>query len=95
MLTDKTRTTVIAVVTTVWAANFVAGLIPALEYEPDQAINGIFMAIVGGLFALGARKDGGDPPAGSSGGGNETGGGSLPLKGADSSGSPRPAEEPS
>lgn len=95
MLTDKTRTTVIAVVTTVWAANFVAGLIPALEYEPDQAINGIFMAIVGGLFALGARKDGGDPPSGSSGSGNGTGGGSLGRNGADSSGSLRPAEEPS
>lgn len=88
MLTDKTRTTVIAVVTTVWAGNFIAGLIPALEYEPDQAINGIFMAIVGGLFALGSR--GGD----GGGGGNGTGSGSLPRKGGDSSGSLRPAEEP-
>lgn len=38
-----------------WAINFGAGLLPALDYQPDQAINGIFMAIVGGLFALGAR----------------------------------------
>lgn len=97
MLTDKTRTTVIAVVTAVWAMNFVAGLIPALEYEPDQAINGIFMAIVGGLFALGARKDGGGggSPGGAGGGGNGTGSGSLGQNGGDSSGSLRPAEEPS
>ena len=97
MLTDKTRTTVIAVVTTVWAANFVAGLIPALEYEPDQAINGIFMAIVGGLFALGARKDGGDGGSPSGGGdrGNGTGAGSLKGSGGDSSGNLRRAEEPS
>lgn len=55
MIGDRTRTTVIAVVTSVWAINFGAGLIPALNYKPDQAINGIFMAIVGGLFAIGAR----------------------------------------
>jgi hypothetical protein len=55
-MSDRTRTAVIAVVTLVWLINFVAGLIPSVDYEPDQAINGIFMAIVGGLFALGARE---------------------------------------
>ena len=55
MISDKTRTALIWVVTAVWAANFGVGLIPPLDYEPDQTINGIFMAIVGGLFALGAR----------------------------------------
>jgi hypothetical protein len=57
MVSDRTRTVVIGVVTTVWAINFIAGLVPQLDYQPDQAINGVFMAIVGGLFALGARKD--------------------------------------
>lgn len=63
MLSERTRTVVIAVVTTVWAANFLAGIL--IEgYRPSESINGIFMAIVGGLFALGARegnkKDGSD-----------------------------------
>lgn len=54
---DRTRTVVIAVVTTVWALNFVAGLIPAIHHTPDQSINAVFMAIVGGLFAIGRRGD--------------------------------------
>lgn len=53
-----TRTAIITVVTTVWAVNFFAGLVVA-DYRPSESINGIFMAIVGGLFALGAR---GNPP---------------------------------
>ena len=56
MIGDRTRTVIIGVVTTIWAINFLAGLV-VKGYEPDQAINGIFMAIVGGLFALGARKN--------------------------------------
>lgn len=59
-VTSRMRTVVIAVVTAVWAANFAAGLIPALEYQPDQAINGIFMTIVGGMVALGAREKKGE-----------------------------------
>jgi uncharacterized membrane-anchored protein YitT (DUF2179 family) len=58
MPSERVRTAIIAVVTTVWAVNFVAGLTVA-DYEPDQAINAIFMAIVGGLFALGARHNSG------------------------------------
>ena len=61
MPSERVRNTIIAVVTTVWAVNFTAGL-AVEDYEPDQAINAIFMAIVGGLFAIGARneKRGGD-----------------------------------
>lgn len=55
MIDPKLRSWIIGLVSAVWALNFVAGLIPQLKYEPDQAINAIFMAIVGGLFALGAR----------------------------------------
>lgn len=57
MIGDRTRTIVIGVVTAVWASNFLAGVVVP-SYEPSESINGIFMAIVGGLFALGAR--GGD-----------------------------------
>lgn len=59
MISDRTRTVVITVVTTAWSINFVAGFVVA-GYEPDPAIHGVFMTIVGGLFALGARgkKDG-------------------------------------
>lgn len=59
MVGDKTRTVVIAVVTTVWALNFAAGIL-VKDYNPSESINGIFMAIVGGLFALGARRDEGE-----------------------------------
>jgi Flp pilus assembly protein protease CpaA len=65
-VSDRTRTAIIAVVTVVWAVNFVAGLaVP--HYDTSESINAIFMAIVGGLFALGGRG-GGDsknPPDGS------------------------------
>jgi len=63
MPSERVRNTIITVVTTVWAINFGAGLLVP-TYEPDQSINAIFMAIVGGLFAIGARNsnksDGGD-----------------------------------
>lgn len=55
MIGDRSRTIIIGVVTAVWAINFLAGLVVD-GYEPSESINGIFMAIVGGLFALGARK---------------------------------------
>jgi hypothetical protein len=57
MINDRTRTVIIAVVTLVWAVNFTAGLVVS-DYKPSESINGIFMAIVGGLFALGARSGG-------------------------------------
>lgn len=52
---DRTATVVIAVVTTVWAGNIVAGMFSINGYAPSESINGIFMAIVGGAFALRAR----------------------------------------
>lgn len=55
MIGDRTRTVIIAVVTTVWAINFGAGLL-VHDYKPSESINGIFMIIVGSLFALGARN---------------------------------------
>lgn len=63
MIDPKLKNVIISVVTAVWGINFVAGLIPQIEYEPDQAINAIFMGIVGGLFALGARNDKNPPPS--------------------------------
>lgn len=63
MINPKLKNGIIIVVTTVWATNFIAGLLPGSTYEPDQAINAIFMGIVGGLFALGARgEDSKDTP---------------------------------
>lgn len=58
MLSERVRTIVIFVVVAVWATNFFAGLWVD-GYEPSESINAIFMAIVGGLFALGARGNGG------------------------------------
>jgi UDP-N-acetylglucosamine:LPS N-acetylglucosamine transferase len=50
-------TVIIVLVTVVWAVNFAAQFIVA-EYKPDVAINGIFMAVVGGALALsrGSKK---------------------------------------
>lgn len=59
-MTDRTATIVIAVVTTVWAGNIIAGMVALNGYQPSESINGIFMAIVGGAFALRARKRNGD-----------------------------------
>lgn len=56
MIDPKLKNWIISIVTGVWALNFIVGLVPQLDYKPDQAINAIFMAIVGGLFALQARK---------------------------------------
>ena len=57
MLNPKIKNGIIIVVTTVWAINFFSGVF-LTTYEPDQTINAIFMAIVGGLFALGGRGNG-------------------------------------
>ena len=57
MIGNRTRTAIIYAVTAVWVANFGAGFFVE-DYHPDQAINGIFLAIVGGLFALGKKDDG-------------------------------------
>jgi len=49
-------TAIIVVVTVVWAINFAAQFIVE-DYSPDVAINGIFMAIVGGALALSRRSN--------------------------------------
>lgn len=57
MISSGARTVVIGVVTTIWAFNVLGGaFLP--DYEPSESINGIFMVIVGGLFAL--KKKGGE-----------------------------------
>lgn len=50
MLSRNMTKAVVIVVTAIWAANIVAGIVMD-SYEADQAVNGIFMAIVGGLLA--------------------------------------------
>lgn len=62
MISDRSANAIIGVVTGVWVVNLVAGMIPWLNHEPSEAVNGAFMLIVGGAFALRARsKSGGDP----------------------------------
>lgn len=58
MIPRPLATAIIVVVTIVWAANFAAQFVVA-DYSPDVAINGIFMAVVGGALAL-SRRNGGD-----------------------------------
>lgn len=58
LLPRPVASAIIIVVTVVWSANFVLQFVVA-DYKPDVAINGIFMAVVGGALALSRR---GDPP---------------------------------
>lgn len=60
MLGQRATAIIVALVSTVWAINFIAGLIMT-SYDADQMINTIFMAIVGGTIALGRKgRNGGD-----------------------------------
>lgn len=62
MISDRAATVIIAVVTVIWAANIVAGMLRINDYQTSESVNGIFMVIVGGAFALRTRSDkGGDP----------------------------------
>jgi hypothetical protein len=63
----RARTVVIGVVVTVWAANFVAGVF-VKGYEPDQGINGVALAVIGGLFALGKKDQNSNDSGNNSGG---------------------------
>lgn len=56
MISDRTATNVIIVVTVVWALNIVAGVFAIGGYQPSESVNGIFMSIVGGAFIVRARK---------------------------------------
>lgn len=58
MISDRTANVIIAIVTAVWVANILAGMFELNNYEPSEAIHGIFMVIVGG--ALGLRNRGND-----------------------------------
>lgn len=60
MISDRTATMLISVVTTIWVGNILAGMFEINNYQPSESINGIFMAIVGGAFALRARSRDGD-----------------------------------
>lgn len=40
----------IRLVAIVWALNLSAGMVPYLDYQPSETVNGIFMVIVGALF---------------------------------------------
>lgn len=51
MIPRPLATSIIIVVTLVWAVNFAAQFV-VTDYNSDVAINGIFMAIVGGALAL-------------------------------------------
>lgn len=86
MIDPRLKNGIIIVVTSVWAVNFLAGLL-IKSYEPDQAINAIFMAIVGGLFALGARGETKSPEKDSTPrGGEHKGTGTNPPRTSDNEG---------
>lgn len=62
MIPKPLATAIIVIVTLVWAINFGAQFLID-DYSPDVAINGIFMAIVGGALALSRRGNNGDKKA--------------------------------
>lgn len=49
-MSRRLRNVIIVVVTAVWALNFCASVL-VKNYTPSESINGIFMVIVGGLYA--------------------------------------------
>lgn len=55
MISDRTANIIIGVVTTVWAANILAGMFAINGYKPAESINGIFTATVGVAFLIRAR----------------------------------------
>lgn len=56
MISDRTANILIAVVTTVWAANMLGGMFSINGYEPSESINGIFTGTVGVAFLIRARS---------------------------------------
>lgn len=58
MLPERLANWIIGIITGVWVANFLAPFV-FTNYETSETINAIFMAIVGGLFALKGRSRGG------------------------------------
>jgi hypothetical protein len=53
VISPKLRNWIAVVVTVVWALNFLAALIPQMNYKTDPTLHIVFMGIVGGAFALG------------------------------------------
>ena len=49
MMEDQ-RKWIIRLVSIMWALNLGAAMIPPLHYHPSEAVNGIFMVIVGWMF---------------------------------------------
>lgn len=60
MISDRTATILTYVVTGIWVINIIAGMLQVNGYHPSESINGIFMGIVGGAFALRVRSRDGD-----------------------------------
>jgi hypothetical protein len=62
-MTEFQRRTIIWVVTVIWVLNVAVsmvsaiGVVPNLHYNPDPEINGIFLVVVGSLFALKHNRD--------------------------------------
>lgn len=78
MISERTRTIVIGVVTFFWALNVGAGIVAQIlekDFAPDASIHAVFMLVVGAMFAIkpqgaysGDKKppEGAGPPGGSS-----------------------------
>lgn len=59
MLNEKLANFIIGMVTLVWIVNFGAVFVVE-DYQPSESYNAIFLAIVGGVFALKNRTLNGD-----------------------------------
>lgn len=51
-LSDRAANVITGVVTAVWVANVVCGMLQVNGYQPSEGINTIFTVIVGGAFVL-------------------------------------------
>ena len=58
MISDRTVTVVIGVVTVIWAGSNLAAIFAINDYHPPAMINGISMTVVGGAIAARARDGG-------------------------------------
>lgn len=74
MIPRSLATIIVALTTIVWLANFFAPFV-IKDFKPDPAINGIYLAIIGGALALsrGGKGGGGNGSGGGSGGGGISG----------------------
>jgi hypothetical protein len=52
---NKIRLGIAIMVSIIWAANVILGMIPSIEYEPQEAVNGLFLVVVGYLFTTASR----------------------------------------